>query len=38
MSENLSITVMDFDEVTSTQDVARKYIKDGKYCHGLVLD
>ncbi|MHA1244483.1 MAG: biotin--[acetyl-CoA-carboxylase] ligase [Candidatus Heimdallarchaeota archaeon] len=37
MSENLSITVIDFDEVTSTQDVARKYIKDGKYCHGLVF-
>ena len=37
MSENLSISVIDFDEVTSTQDVARKFIKEGKYCHGLVF-
>lgn len=37
MSEDLSITVIDFDEVTSTQDMARKFIRDGKYCHGLVF-
>ena len=31
------ITILEFDEVTSTQDLAKEFINDGKYCHGLVF-